>query len=72
MTPEVELGSLEPGQTFRFLSPYNPANVYMVILSQAGSDLGKVDYVLLNSGRHYTSRYTRSVEIVQCSLTVDE
>lgn len=67
----VELQSLEPGETFRFVNAVNGANVYMVIQS---SDLDDtlVHYTLLNTGRVYHSHPTKCVMQVDVRIIVDD
>jgi len=67
----LPLEELGPGETFRFASAVNPANVYMVIDS-IDLDDQDVHYVLLRTGKVYSSRPTKRVMQVDVSVVVDD
>lgn len=67
----VALEDLEPGETFRFATPIKPANVYMVISSK-DLDYEDVHYVLLNSGKLYSSRPSKRVMQIDVRVVIDE
>ena len=66
----VALSSLQPGETFRFANAVNAVNVYMVIASQDLS-AALVHYVLLNTGKVYSSNPTKRVFQVDARITID-
>lgn len=66
----VQLDALHPGETFRFANAMSASNVYMVIQSQDLDD-SLIHYVLLNSGRLYSSRPTKRVMQVDVRMSID-
>lgn len=66
----VKLSSLSPGETFRFANAMSVANVYMVIQSEDLDD-SVVNYVLLNTGKVYKSRPSKSVVQVDVRMSID-
>lgn len=64
----MELGDLVEGETFRFPNAVKSTNVYMVI----ASDCVAVDYVLLNTGKKYTSSPQKRVCQVSVHIVIDD
>lgn len=67
----IALDEMNPGETFRFATPIKSANVYVVISSKDLDD-EHVHYVLLNNGKHYSSRPSKRVMQVDVRVSIDE
>lgn len=64
------LSDLVPGETFRFAQAKNAANVYMVIEEEDAPYSGDVRYILLNSGKVYSSRPNKPVVQVDIRVSI--